>query len=108
LLYEDWPQVLVGLGASGCDCHVVQVLAPVEQDPHQQGEVTFIDMENAQEFPLHLDAATLDAYRREREAWQAELVSQCHRTGLRHSLVSSATPLARVFHENLRQGGLVC
>ena len=35
-------------------------------------------------FPLHLDASTLAAYRRERETWQSEVLTHCHRLGLRH------------------------
>ena len=108
LLYEEWSETLSTLGASECDCHVIQVLAPEERDPGQQGEVTFVDMEDDTELPLHLDSPTLEAYRGELTEFLAEVTGQCRRTGIRHSLVSSDKALGRVFHEDLSRGGLVC
>ena len=108
LLYDEWSEVITGLGTSDCDSHVIQVLAPVELRPAQQGEVTYVDMEDESELPLHLDAATRAAYGRELDGFLGGIASQCRRIGIRYNLVASDTSLGRVFHEDLRKGGLVC
>jgi uncharacterized protein (DUF58 family) len=108
LLFDEWPQVLAGLGASGSETHVVQILAPSELDPPERGETTLVDMEDGSEAPLHIDAALLGRYADGLGAFLAGVREDCARKGLGHSLVRSDLPLSRVFLEDFRKEGLVC
>ena len=108
LLTPDWAAVLTGLGASGCETHVIQVMAPGELDPPQSGEVTLVDSETSQETALLVDAPTLDRYRAATQAWLAAVEGQCRASGLGYALVRSDADLPRVFLETLRKEGLVC
>jgi len=108
LLTPDWAGVLTGLGASGCETHVIQVLAPEELDPPQLGEVTLVDSENSRETALLLDAPTLDQYRSATKTWLEAVEGQCRASGLGYALVRSDADLPRVFLETLKKEGLVC
>ena len=108
LLTPDWAAVLQGLTASGCETHVLHVLAPEELDPAQRGEVTLVDQETGHEDALHLDAPTLDRYREGAAAWRSSVEAHCRGKGLGYAFVGSAEPLPRVFLETLRHEGLVC
>lgn len=107
LLFEGWEEVVSTLAASGSEAHVVQIFAPCEADPGQQGELTFVDRETDAEVPLHLDAPMLAAYRAEFAAHGDSVARHCSRLGLGHARVSSAEPLNRIFHHDLRKAGIV-
>jgi uncharacterized protein (DUF58 family) len=108
LLTPDWPAVLAGLASSGCEAHVIHVLAPEELDPPQRGELTLVDQETGQETALHVDAPTLERYRAETAAWLAKVEAQARGAGLGYARVVSDEALPRVFLETLRKEGLVC
>lgn len=108
LLTPDWAGVLTGLAASGCETHVIQVLAPEELDPPQRGEVTLVDQETGNESALLLDTPTLERYRSLTSAWLTSVEAQCRGAGLGYALVKSGEELPRVFLETLRKEGLVC
>lgn len=108
LLHPDWSAVLTGLTASGCEAHVLHVLAPEEIDPPQRGEITLVDQETGQETALHLDAPVLDRYQAEKDLWLAQVGAQCRKGGLGYALIRSDAPLPRLFLEDLKKGGLVC
>jgi uncharacterized protein (DUF58 family) len=108
LLYPEWPLILSGLAASGCESHLIQILAPSELDPPELGETTLVDMENGTEIPLHVDSGTTRGYRRELDQFLSDAKENCGRLGIGYSMVSSDIPLARIFHDDLRRGGLVC
>jgi len=108
LLFPEWPQVLSSLAASGCESHVIQILCPSELNPSPQGEVTFVDSENGAEVPLHINAKNIESYRQIMKTYLEEVVASCHSKGIGHTQVSSDRPLAAVFHQDLRKGGLVC
>lgn len=108
LLYPEWPQVIKGLAASGCDGYVVQVLCPEELHPEQLGEMTLVDSETAHEVPLHIGLDQTLAYRRELAKYLKEVRGACHRVGLGNTMISSDTPLVKVLNHDLRQGGLLC
>ena len=108
LLYPEWPQVLSSLAASGCESHVIQILCPSELEPVPQGEVTFVDSENGTEVPLHVDAQNIETYQKVLSTYLDEVRASCHSKGIGHTLISSDRPLAAVFHQDLRKGGLVC
>ena len=108
LLYPEWPQVLGGLAASGCEGYVVQLLAPEELDPPFLGKVTLVDVEGLGETSLHIGQGVMQQYRRELAVFLREVRRTCHRQGLWHAMVPSDRPLDRVLHSTLRQGGPVC
>jgi uncharacterized protein (DUF58 family) len=108
LLHPGWDQTLAGLAASGCETHVVQVLAPEEWEPPFRGEVTLVDQETGAEAPLLVDFPLLEGYRAEVDRWVAEVGTHCRAAGLGHTLLRSDGPLPRVFLEDFRKAGLVC
>jgi uncharacterized protein (DUF58 family) len=108
LLYDEWPQTLSGLAATGCEAYVAQILSPDEIDPTQRGEITLVDSETDEETPLHADLKTLSLYQAEVTAFLSATRSAAGRLGLGHSLLVSDRSLERLFREDLRKGGLVC
>jgi uncharacterized protein (DUF58 family) len=108
LLFPEWPQVVSGFAASGCEGYVLQILAADELDPPHLGEVTLVDLEGAGEVPLHIGNDIARLYRREVALFLQEVRHSCHRQGLGHAMLASDTPLARILHTDLRQEGLLC
>ena len=108
LLFEEWHQCVTGLGASGSESSLIQVLAEAELHPEAEGDVNYLDMESAAEVPLHVDSAMLTAYERELNEYLAQVRKKCHAQGIGHTLISSETSLGHAFHDELRRGGLVC
>ncbi len=108
LLFAEWPQVLGGFAATGCEGYVLQLLAPEELDPPILGEVTLVDMEGMGETSLHIGEETMNQYRRELAVFLREIRRTCHRHGLWHTMVPTSRPLERIFHADLRRGGPVC
>lgn len=108
LLHADWSAALAGLTASGCEAHVLHLLAAEELDPVLRGEVTLVDQETGHEAALHLDAPQLDRYRAEVALWTGQVASQCRAGGLGYVQVGSGTPLPRLFLDVLKKEGLVC
>jgi uncharacterized protein (DUF58 family) len=107
-LYPQWAETIRGLAISGCEGYVVQVLSSDELNPPQMGEVTLVDIESSRELPLHVGSEETRRYRQEMAGFLHELRQTTMRNGLGHTLVATDMPLARLFHHELRQGGLVC
>jgi uncharacterized protein (DUF58 family) len=108
LLHPQWPQLLTGLGSSGGEVHVIQILAPEELRPSQRGEITLVDSETGAEAALHVDGPLLDRYHEQVSGWLAQVGAQCRAGGLGYALVRSDAPLPRVFLDDLKKAGLVC
>jgi uncharacterized protein (DUF58 family) len=108
LMYPEWPRVLDALAASGCDAHVLQVLAPEELEPTERGEVTLVDMEDGSEAPVHVDAELLGRYGEALGGFLSKVGSECSRRGIGRCLIRSDARLERVFREELVKEGLVC
>lgn len=108
LFYPEWPQVIAGLAASGCEGYLIQVLAPEELEPAFMGEVTLVDLEGKGEISFHADLGTTQQYRRELASFLQAVRKTCHRNGLGHTLVRTDTPLARILQKDLRQEGILC
>lgn len=107
-LYPEWAETIQGLAVSGCEGYVIQVLSSAELNPPQIGEVTLVDMENSTEVPLHIGNDETREYRQEMAQFLREVRQSTIRNGLGHTMVSTDQPLARLFHNDLRQGGLLC
>jgi uncharacterized protein (DUF58 family) len=108
LLFPGWQRCLDALASSGCEAHVIQVLAPEELAPPDRGEVTLVDMEDGSELPSQLDDALLARYAEALESFLARTGSECARRGLGRCLVGSDANLARVFHEDFVKAGILC
>jgi uncharacterized protein (DUF58 family) len=108
LLFPRWQKSLDALASSGCEAHVVQILAPEEFAPPERGEVTFVDMEDGSETATHLDDALLGRYGEALEAFLARTGAECARRGLGRCLLRSDSSLERVFYEDFKRAGIVC
>lgn len=108
LLFPDWAKVVTGLAASGCEGHLIQVLAPEEINPPYMGEVTLVDLEGGGEISLHADLNTTNKYRRELASFLQQVRKSCHRNGLGHTMVKTDAALSRIFHGDLQKEGIVC
>lgn len=108
LLYPEWMRCLDALAGSGCESHVVQVLAPEELEPEDRGELTLVDMEDGSETPTQLDEALLARYSSTLGSFLAAARSECAHRGLGYCLLRSDAQLARVFNEDFRKAGIVC
>jgi uncharacterized protein (DUF58 family) len=106
-LFAGWDAAIRALAASGCEAHVVHMLAPEEISPPILGEATLIDMEDLSETPIHADDDLLNRYRSAMTSFMAGVRSECAAAGLSYTLVASDSPIERVFHEDLRKGGVV-
>jgi len=108
LLFPRWDELLIGLAASGCEAHVLHVLAPEEMEPEERGEATLVDSEDGTEVPVHADLRTLKRYAEEMRAFLLEAASRCGALGLGYALLESDIGLERAFRGKLRAEGLVC
>ncbi len=108
LLFPDWPRSLDALASSGCETHVVQLLAAEELDPPERGEVTLVDMEDGAETPVLADEGLLERYRRALEGYLSKVRAECARRELGYCLIGSDASLAKVFHEDFKKAGIVC
>lgn len=108
LLFPEWEQVIRGLGASGSEGFIIQILAREELEPPYMGEVTLADLEDAGDVPLHVSKEIAGWYLGELNTFLNEVRAACHRRGLGNVLVSSDLSLARSFHTYLKQEGLLC
>jgi uncharacterized protein (DUF58 family) len=108
LLFPGWAKTLRALAGSGCEAHVVHVLAPEEISPNVRGETTLVDMEDGSEAPVHADDDLLDRYDRAMSEFMSGVRSECASGGMSCTLVASDSPIERVFLESLRKGGVVC
>lgn len=108
LLFPEWPQVINHLGAGGAEGYILQILAPEERHPAFWGEVTLVDSENGTEVPLHIGQAIAKQYQTELAQYLAEVRELSRHWGMQHFLIESDAALDRIFHHELRKGGLIC
>jgi len=108
LMFPEWPQVLGALAASGCEAQVLQVLSRDELDPAVRGETTFVDAETMREAPIHADAATLMRYANELEGFLGSVRRTCGGLGLGWALAPTDGDVARLFRDELCEGGFLC
>lgn len=108
LFFPGWQRSLDALASSGCEAHVVQILAPEEYRPPERGEVTLVDMEDGSETPTHIDEALLGRYDEALGSFLSRTGAECARRGLGRCLLRSDASLARVFHEDFKMAGIVC
>jgi uncharacterized protein (DUF58 family) len=106
-LYPGWESAIRSFAASGCEAHVLHLVAPEEIDPPLRGEATLVDMEDLSETPIHADESLLSRYKRAMSEFITNVRSECVAGGMSCTLLTSDTPIERVFYEELRKGGVV-
>lgn len=100
LLEDDWEQTVRRLAPPG-EAGVVQVLAPEEMEPPLEGDLTLVDAETGSEMEISVTAASLQAYRRRRDAWLGAVRSACTSRGIGYALAGSDADIIQVFIREL-------
>jgi uncharacterized protein (DUF58 family) len=108
LLFPEWKGALDALSSSGCEAHVLHLLAPEELEPRDRGEVTLVDSEDGTETPLHIDEGLLARYSEALDSFTARVSGECSRRGLGFVRLRSDAKLAKVFHGDLVEAGVLC
>jgi len=107
-MYPEWPALVGGLGASGCDVLALQVLAPEELSPTLLGEAVLVDSEDGDETPLHLDAPTARRYGEELGGFLSSVRTACGRLGMAYAMAPTDGDPARLFRSELAGRSFVC
>lgn len=81
---------------------VLHLIDRRELQPDLRGPLELEDAETGQRLPLTLDAATLDAYRRNVAAWQERIAEICARRGATYARVMTDWPIERAVTPYLR------
>jgi uncharacterized protein (DUF58 family) len=108
LLFPEWPQMIKGLSASGSESHVIQLLSGAELEPPLFGEVTLVDIEDGTNIPLHIDYETLRRYNSYMNGFLNDVRLICHKQNIGYSMARTDMSIRRIFHQDLRKGGLLC
>ena len=108
LLFPEWSQIIKGLSASGSESHVIQILSKSEIDPPLFGEVTLVDIENGTNIPLHIDYETLKQYNTYLNDFLYEVRQICHKQIIGYTMIRTDKSIRKIFHQELRKGGLLC
>ncbi len=96
---------LTALGSRGLDLHLLHVLSPDEIEPRFVGDVRLRDVETDSVQDLSVDAASLQAYRQQFDAWRADVAAALRVRGGRYHFVNSAEPLEQIVLRDLRSAG---
>lgn len=102
-----------GAGAAGFDAACLQVLCADERDPARAreaglvGDLRLTDIETGRAAEVTVSPALIAAYRRRLEAHLSRVGRACAARGLRHSVISTQTPVHGVIDGALRDDGLV-
>ena len=108
LLFPEWKGALDALASSGCEAHVLHLLAPEELAPRDRGELTLVDMEDGSEIPTQIDGGLLERYDEALASFTSGVASECARRGIGRVALRSDADLGRVFHGDLVSAGIVC
>jgi uncharacterized protein (DUF58 family) len=102
--YEEAIRLFV---ARRMDVFALHVLSPQELDPPLAGDLKLVDAEDQEETEITVSGPLLAAYRRNLNAYIAQLRDFCHKRGCRYLTVSTELPFERLVLEQLRQLGMV-
>ncbi len=110
--YEKGLSVLADTGRGGFDTTVVQVLSPGELDPSADGDrvlgdLRLSDAESGIEAEVTITAELLESYRRRVRAYCDDLATYCRRRDMKHTLVTTDTPVEQILLRNLRRLGVI-
>jgi uncharacterized protein (DUF58 family) len=102
--YESGLKRLVG---SHYDLCVLHVLSPQERNPDLVGDLSLVDVEDADVSEVTITGALLEHYRRNVAAYCQGLREFCVRRGATYVLTDSAQPVERLVLEHLRRQRLL-
>jgi uncharacterized protein (DUF58 family) len=83
------------------------VLSPGEIEPEVTGDLRLVDVEDGGVVEVSISAPLLKAYRRNLEAFQAEIREYCSRRGICYVPAPTMVPFDRLVLEYLRRRGLL-
>jgi hypothetical protein len=104
---EDLRDPLARLGYRGDDVLAVQILDREDADPSLTGPVQFQDVETDERTAIAVGPATLEAYRKRFEAFEAGLRRELESRRIPLFVTTTDRPLERFIHEDLRAGGVL-
>ncbi len=104
---EGLAEGITALAGRGHEVALLHLLTPDELAPPLHGDLRLVDVESGDKREITLDRATLAAYRRRLEAWQASLRAMVGRHGGRYAFLPTAQPLPRLILEELRRAHIV-
>ncbi|MEO1584844.1 MAG: DUF58 domain-containing protein [Planctomycetota bacterium] len=110
--YEPGIGVLADTARGGFDTTVIQTLSPGELDPSADadrvlGDLRLSDIESGIEAEVTITAELLEAYRRRVRSYCDDLAAFCRRRDVKHSLVTTSTPVEQIVLQNLRRLGVI-
>ncbi len=104
---EDVAEPIARLRHRGDDVIAIQILDPFEVEPTLTGPLQFVDAETQRRMTLVVGSRTLAAYKTRFAARQATLRAQLLERGVPLFVASTARPMERLIHEDLRRGGVL-
>jgi uncharacterized protein (DUF58 family) len=104
---EDLREPLARLSYRGDDVLAMQILDREEAAPSLTGPVQFQDVETDERTAIAVGPATLEAYRKRFEAFEAGLRRELQSRRIPLFVTTTDRPLERFIHEDLRAGGVL-
>jgi uncharacterized protein (DUF58 family) len=102
--YEDALRYLL---ARRMDIYVLQILAQEEIEPELIGDLKLIDVEDADEAEITVNAPLIKRYKDNLAAYRAGIHEFCTRRGISYLFTSNQVPFDRLVFTYLRQRGLL-
>ncbi|MBA3532300.1 MAG: DUF58 domain-containing protein [Ardenticatenales bacterium] len=103
LFDPTWQEGLRALLTRRFDVTVLHLLSPEEISPALAGDVRLRDVERGTELELTVDAAMLQRYNDNLQAWQGELRRWCGARGIGYATLSSDIPVEEITLNLLRR-----
>jgi len=107
LVPGNWEPGLRYLNYRNNETALIQILSPVEVDPDLAGAYRFIDSETGEQIEVDVDAAAIQQYRNDLQAWLASLKTTFSRLGIDYIRTVTSLPFEKLVLYYLRQGGLL-
>jgi len=94
-------------GGIGTEIYLIHVLAPQEIDPPLRGDLKLVDAEDGIEADVSISAPLMKIYKRNLDAFRAEIKEYASRRGMHYSFVSTAVPFQNLILDYFRKRGLL-
>jgi len=104
--YEAALRYLLAGGARS-EIYLLQVLAPQEIEPTLTGDLRLVDCEDGIEAEVSISSALLKRYRKNLEAFRADIKDFASRRGFHYAFTSTEVPFDRLILEFFRKRGLL-
>jgi uncharacterized protein (DUF58 family) len=95
------------LQGAGHEVVLLHVLSPDEVNPSVRGDFKLVDSETGESQEVSIDTNALEAYRREFENWQRDLMDFCRRRSVNYIQVETNTSFEDLVLHYMRRRGLV-